>query len=257
MNYEPNSFTRALRSSTPQVGLWVTSANNFTAEVVASTGFDWVVLDMEHAPSDMQTVLGQLQAFEASATTALVRPVWNDPVEIKRLLDLGARGLVVPMVQSADEAAAVVSAMRYPPRGIRGFSGSTRANGFGRVGDYLDHVENETTVIVQLETRAALEAADEIAAVEGVDGVFFGPADLAADMGLLGQPLADEVWNVIRPVAARLTAGGMPVGTLVSNADFAAELLAAEFTFVACGTDIGLLARSSDALLSSMRSALG
>ncbi len=253
MLYESNAFTQAIRAGQRQIGLWVTTSNNFTAEAVASAGFDWVVLDMEHSPSDLQTVLGQLQAFEASPTTALVRPVWNDSLVVKRLLDLGAPGLVFPMVQSADEASAAVASTRYPPRGIRGFSGTTRANKFGRVTDYLERVEDETTVIVQIETLAALERADEIAAVPGVDGVFFGPADLAADIGLLGQPMADEVWDLIKPVAARLATAGTPVGTLVSNATAAAGLLDAGFTFVACGTDLGLLARGADALLASVR----
>jgi 4-hydroxy-2-oxoheptanedioate aldolase len=256
MLYESNAFTEAIRAGTPQVGLWVTSSNNFTAEAVASAGFDWVVLDMEHSPSDMQTVLGQLQAFDSSSTTALVRPVWNDPLIVKRLLDLGAPGLVFPMVQSANEAARAVASTRYPPRGIRGYSGTTRANKFGRTDDYLERVEDETAVIVQIETRAALEQADEIAAVPGIDGVFFGPADLAADIGLLGKPMAGEVWDLIKPVAARLIAAGMPVGTLVSDATAAAELINDGFTFVACGTDLGLLARGADALLAHVRNGI-
>ncbi|MFT5202739.1 MAG: 4-hydroxy-2-oxoheptanedioate aldolase [Candidatus Aldehydirespiratoraceae bacterium] len=256
MQYEPNTFTHAIRNGTPQIGLWITTSNNFTAEAVATAGFDWVVLDTEHSPSDIQTVLGQLQAFEASPTVSLVRPVWNDPLVVKRLLDLGVPGLVFPMVQNADEATAAVASTRYPPRGIRGFSGTTRANKFGRTTDYLDRVEDETTVIVQIETRAALEAADEIAAVDGVDGVFFGPADLAADIGVLGRPMADEVWDLVRPVAARLQANGTPCGTLVSDAEIAAQLLNEDFTFVACGTDLGLLARGADALQASVRAGI-
>lgn len=256
MLYQTNTFTESIRAGRKQIGLWVTTSNNFTAEAIASAGYDWVVLDMEHSPSDLQIVLGQLQAFEASPTTALVRPVWNDSLVVKGLLDLGAPGLVFPMVQSAEEAEAAVAATRYPPRGLRGFSGTTRANRFGRVTDYLERVEEETTVIVQLETRAALEQADAIAAVDGVDGVFFGPADLAADIGLLGQPLADEVWDLITPVARRLDDSGTPVGTLVSNAATASRLLNEGFTFVACGTDLGLLARGADALLANVRNDL-
>jgi len=256
MQYPANPFTHAIRSGTRQIGLWVTLANNFAAEVVASAGFDWVVLDMEHSPNDMQNVLGQMQAFEASGTTALVRPMWNDPVVIKRLLDTGAHGLVVPMVQSVAEAEAAVAAMRYPPRGIRGYSGSTRANKFGRAEGYLDRVEDETTMIVQIETREALAVASEIGAVDGVDGVFFGPADLAADIGLLGQPTADAVWDLIRPVADRLIEQGTPVGTLVSDVEMASSLLDTGFTFVACGTDTGLLARSADTLVATMRNHL-
>jgi 4-hydroxy-2-oxoheptanedioate aldolase len=253
MQYPSNSFTHAIRAGTPQIGLWVTLADNYAADVVATAGFDWVVLDTEHSPNDIRGVLGQLQVFEGTGTTALVRPSWNDPVEVKRLLDIGANGLVFPMVQSVAEAEAAVAATRYPPRGIRGFAGSTRANRFGRTDGYLDRVEDETTVILQVETRAALHVAHDIAAVDGVDGIFFGPADIAADAGVLGRPHADEVWELVRPVAARIVEAGTPVGTLVSDTDLAAELFGVGFTFVACGTDSGLLARSTDALLATMR----
>jgi 4-hydroxy-2-oxoheptanedioate aldolase len=256
MEYQANPFTEAIRAGTPQVGLWVSLGDNYAAEVVAGAGYDWVVIDTEHSPNDLRSVLGQLQAFAASPTTALVRPSWNDPVQVKRLLDIGAAGLVFPMVQSTAEAEAAVAATRYPPRGIRGFAGSTRANAFGRAQGYLERVEDNTATIVQVETRAALNAAVDIAAVDGVDGVFFGPADIAADAGVHGQPLSDEVWDLVRPVAAQLIDSGVPVGTLVSNADFAGELFASGFTFVACGSDSGLLARGADALLATMRNHL-
>ncbi len=248
-----NPFTRALREGRKQIGLWVSLGSNFAADIIAPSGFDWVVVDMEHAPNDLQSVLAQLQVFEHSGTTAIVRPEWNDAVLVKRLLDIGAPGLVVPMVQSVDEARAAVAATRYPPRGVRGVSTTTRANAFGRRGDYFERAEDEMTVIVQIETRAALACADEIAAVDGVSGVFFGPADIGADLGLLGQPMAPEVWAAIRPVAQRLAGQGVAVGTLVGDLDFAGELLNAEFTFVACGQDAGLLARGSDAVVEKMR----
>lgn len=253
MNHLENSFTRALRSGKPQIGLWISLCSNFAAEVVASAGYDWALIDMEHSHNDYASVLGQLQAFAGYDTVPLVRVEWNDAVAVKRLLDLGAPGLLFPMIQTPDEARAAVAATRYPPHGIRGVSGATRATKFARVTDYAARVEEETAVLLQIETVAALSRAEEIALVEDVTGVFFGPADIAADMGMLGQPTAWQVWDEIRPVAKRLQALGVPVGTLVSDVGLARELLNEGFTFVACGTDTGLLARGSDALLAEVR----
>ncbi|WP_299415275.1 aldolase/citrate lyase family protein [uncultured Sulfitobacter sp.] len=256
MEYPDNQFTHALRKKQKQVGLWISLSSPFAAEVTAPAGYDWALVDMEHTPNDYFTVLGQLQAFAATQTTAIVRPEWNDPVCVKRLLDLGARGLLFPMINTVEEAQAAVAATRYPPHGVRGFSGATRANRFGRIPDYISRVEGETTVLLQLESRQAIENAEAIANVDGVHGVFFGPADIAADIGRLGKPLDDEVWNLIRPCAARLIAQGVAVGTLVNDAGFATQLLNDGFTFVACGTDTTLLARAADALLSDVKTNL-
>jgi len=252
-----NNFTASIAENASQIGLWVSLSSNFSAEAIAPSGYDWVLLDMEHSPNDLNSILSQLQVFAASdATTAIVRPAWNDPVMVKRLLDIGAPGLLFPMIQSVEEAQQAVASTRYPPRGIRGVSGSTRANRFGRVTDYFDRVEQETTVILQLETQAAIAQAQEIAAVDGVSGIFFGPADIAADMGLLGKPMDPAVWDVIRPAAKQLMDAGVPVGTLVLDATFAAELLREGFSFVACGSDTSLLAKGADSLLASVRKAL-
>lgn len=256
MKLSSNAFTRALRDGDKQIGLWVSLLSNFAAEVVAHSDYDWVLVDMEHSPNDLSTVLSQLQVFEGTRSTAIVRPDWNDPVLVKRLLDIGAQGLLFPMIQSVEEAEKAVAATRYPPRGIRGVSGNTRANRFGRVSDYFDRVEDETTIILQLETRAAVEQADAIASVDGVTGVFFGPADIAADIGQLGKPMCDEVWELIMPAARALMEKGVPVGTLVLDNDFAARLFNEGFSFVACGADSSLLAKASDALLATMRSKL-
>lgn len=257
MKYASNPFTHALRSGKPQIGLWVCLSGGYPAEVVAPTGYDWVVIDMEHSPNDLMSVMAQLQVFEVSETVALVRPDWNDTVQVKRLLDIGAPGLVFPMVQSVAEAEAAVAATRYPPRGVRGVSGSNRANKFGRVRDYFDRVEEELTVIVQLETREAIAQAIEIGNVDGVSGVFFGPADITADMGLLGDVMNKGAWeDVIMPAARALMDNGVPVGTLVLDPDFAAKLLKDGFTFVACGVDTALLANASDNLLAKMKVAI-
>lgn len=256
MELAQNLFNQAIASGKKQVGLWISLSSPFVAEVTAPAGFDWALIDMEHSPNEYFSVLGQLQAFAATNTTAIVRPEWNDPVIVKRLLDLGVQGLLFPMIQTVEEAERAVAATRYPPLGIRGVSGNTRANKFGRITDYVARVEDETTVILQLETEAAVGRAEEIALVDGVSGVFFGPADIAADMGLVGQPLHKDVWALIRGTAHKLIAKGIPVGTLVNDTTFAAELLNEGFTFVACATDSLLLARASDAALADVKGAL-
>ncbi len=253
MKLEPNPFTHAIAAGEKQIGLWVTLSNNFVADVIAPAGYHWVLLDMEHSPNDYFSIIGQLQAFAGTETTAIVRVEWNDPIAVKRVLDIGAPGILFPMIQSVAEAEAAVAATRYPPRGIRGAAGSTRATKFGRVTDYVARVEDETAVLLQLETRAAVEQAEAIAGVDGVDGIFFGPGDISADIGKMGKPMDPEVWELIKPAAQKLIAKGMPVGTLVLDAGFAAELLNEGFSFVACGTDTSILARGTDALLANVK----
>lgn len=256
MKLATNPFTHAIAAGDKQIGLWVSLCSNVSAEVVAPAGYDWALVDMEHSPNDYLSVMGQLQVFAASNTTAIVRPDWNDPVIVKRLLDLGAQGLLFPMIQTVEEAVRAVAATRYPPRGIRGVSGTTRATKFGRVSDYTDRVDQETTVILQVETASAVALSLDIAAVDGVDGIFFGPGDIAADLGLIGQPLHPDVWALIKPAAKALIAKGVPVGTLVMDPTFAAELLNEGFTFVACAMDTALLAKATDAALATVKSNL-
>lgn len=256
MKLDANPFTAALKRGDKQLGLWISLCSNFGAEVTAPAGFDWALVDMEHSPNDYLSVLGQLQVFAAYDTTAIVRVEWNDAVAVKRVLDLGAQGLLFPMIGSVDEAKAAIAATRYPPHGVRGVSGNTRANKFGRVTDYAARVSEETTVLLQLETVEAVGLAEDIGALDGVSGIFFGPADIAADMGKLGKPMDDAVWAVIKPAAKKLMAMGVPVGTLVNDPAFAADLLNDGFSFVACGSDTGLLAKAADTLLSDMKSKL-
>lgn len=256
MKLARNSFTHALAAGQRQLGLWISLSSPFAAEVTAPSGFDWVLIDMEHSPNDYFSVLGQLQAYAATTTTAIVRAEWNDPVMVKRLLDLGAPGLLFPMIQTVEEAEKAVASTRYPPRGMRGFSGASRATKFGRVSDYTARVEEETTVLLQVETAAAVDRAEEIGAVDGVHGIFFGPGDIAADMGKVGKPMDEDVWALIWPAAEKLIAQGVPVGTLVQDADFAVDLLRNGFSFVACGTDVVLLARAADGLLATVRDRL-
>jgi len=256
MKLKTNPFKQAITSGAAQVGIWNSLCSNIAADVLASSGYDWVLLDMEHSPNDMRTVLGQLQAYENGPSVPIVRPAWNDAILVKSLLDMGAPGLLFPMVQSADEAEKAVAATRYPPRGIRGVSVSQRGNRYGRVTDYFDRAEAETCVLVQIETRQALSRVGEIAAVDGVDGVFFGPADLAADMGLLGQAAHEDVWAAITEGSDTARAAGKPTGTLVGDAGKAAQLFQDGFSFVACSSDLNLLARSADAQLKAIRDAL-
>ncbi|MFK7874503.1 MAG: HpcH/HpaI aldolase/citrate lyase family protein [Paracoccaceae bacterium] len=256
MKLATNPFTQALAAGEKQIGLWISLCSNFVAEVTAHAGYDWALIDMEHSPNDYFSVLGQMQAFAASDTTAIVRVEWNDTVAVKRLLDLGAPGILFPMIQSVKEAEQAVAATRYPPNGVRGVSGATRATKFGRIMDYVARVEDETTVLLQLETRHAVEQAEAIADVSGVHGIFFGPGDIAADIGKVGKPMDPEVWALIKPAAQKLIAKGIPVGTLVLDAAFATKLLNEGFSFVACGTDASLLAKASDGLLAQVKGGL-
>ena len=222
---QSNPFLTAIRDGKPQIGLWVSLGDPLTTEVVAGAGYDWLLLDMEHGAGELGDVLAQMQVIKGYDSTAIVRPDWNDPVKVKRLMDMGPPGLLFPMVQNAEEAAAAVAATRYPPKGIRGYGGTTRATGFGRDKSYTSTVDDQTAVLVQVESLQALEYVEAIATTEGVDGVFFGPADIAADMGYLGQAMHDDVWAKILPAAMRLISKKIPVGTLVRDVAFARRLL--------------------------------
>ena len=248
MKFQENSLKQALKQHRPQVGLWNSLCSNLVADVLGTAGYDWVLIDMEHSTNNLAGVLSQLQAYEVGETTPVVRVPWNEPVIVKRLLDLGAFSLLFPMIQTADEAVAAVTATRYPPKGVRGVALGTRANRFGRIDDYLTRVEQEICVIVQIETAAALARTQEIAAVDGVDGVFFGPADLSADMGLLGQPSHPDVIAAITDAARSARKMGKPTGTLTSDEQQAIKWFEEGFSFVACGSDVGLLARGAENL---------
>jgi 4-hydroxy-2-oxoheptanedioate aldolase len=175
-----NSFKRALAAGKPQIGLWLSMTSPVATEVVAGAGFDWVLVDMEHSANELVDVVAHLRAAVGGSAEPVVRVPWNEPVLVKRLLDAGARSLLFPFVQSADEARRAVAATRYPPKGIRGVAGTTRANRYGRVKDYARRVEGELCVLVQVETQQALGEIEAIAAIDGIDGLFIGPADLSA-----------------------------------------------------------------------------
>jgi 4-hydroxy-2-oxoheptanedioate aldolase len=253
----PNRLKAALREQRRQIGLWSSLCSNVVAELLGYAGYDWIVVDTEHAPSEPLDVLSQLQALATGTAEPVVRVAWNDAVLIKRLLDIGARSLLVPMVQSADEARAAVAATRYPPHGVRGVSVSHRANRFGRVPGYLHNAEKEICVLLQLETRVALGGLEAIAAVEGVDGLFIGPSDLAADLGHLGNAAHADVQAAIADACARIRAAGKPAGILAPVEADARRYFEMGFTFVAVGSDVGLLAAGSTSLAARMREAIG
>lgn len=243
-----NPFKRALRAQLPQIGLWTSLASALSVEVVAGAGFDWLLLDMEHAPNELPMVQAQLQAATGGTAHPIVRPPWNDMVSTKRLLDIGAQTLLFPYVQNADEARAAVASVRYPPAGMRGVALATRANRFGRVKDYARRAQDELCVLVQAETREALDRLENIAGVEGVDGVFIGPADLHASLGFPGETANPAVLPIIDEAIRRIRKRGKAPGILTSDEILARRYLELGALFVAVGSDMGLLARGADAL---------
>ena len=249
-----NPFKRALRDGRVQIGLWVGLADAYAIEAMAGAGFDWLLIDGEHAPNDLRTVLGQLQAVAPYLTHAIVRPVIGDVALIKQLLDVGAQTLLVPVVESAEQAAALVAATRYPPRGIRGVgSALARSSRWNRIGDYLHTADEQMCVLVQVETLEGVSNIAAIAGTEGVDGVFFGPADLSASMGLLGQPGHPDVQRAILDGIAAVRAAGKAPGVLAPDPKLARLYLDAGALFVAVGVDTTLLTRACGELAAAYK----
>ncbi|MPZ37882.1 MAG: 4-hydroxy-2-oxo-heptane-1,7-dioate aldolase [Rhizobiales bacterium] len=248
MDLMRNSFKKAIAEGRVQIGLWSSLCSNIGAEVVADAGFDWILLDGEHSPNDVPSTMSQLQALVGGTASPIVRPAWNDAVMIKRILDVGAQSILVPYVQNADEAQRAVAAVRYPPAGIRGVAASTRANHYGRVNNYLKLADSEICLLVQVETRSALGELEAIAKVAGVNGVFIGPSDLAASLGHIGNPAHPEVQAALEDAVKRLKAVGTPAGILTLNEEEARRYIGWGYTFVAVGSDIGLLGRGADVL---------
>lgn len=248
MDLPRNAFKHAIANGELQIGLWCSLCSPITAEIVSHSGFDWLLLDTEHSPNELPDVLAQLQAIQGGTASAAVRPAWNDMVLIKRLLDIGAQTLLIPFVQNPEEARRAVEATRYPPGGIRGITGSGRASRYGRVKDYLKHASQEICLLVQVETKGALERIEDIAGVDGIDGVFIGPNDLAASFGHIGNWAHPEVQSALADALRRLKKIGKPAGILTPNEEEAKRFIEWGYTFVAAGVDLGLLARGADAL---------
>lgn len=244
----PNRFRVDLRAGKPLIGCWCSLANPITTEVLGVAGFDWLLLDGEHAPNDVATFIPQLMALKDSASAPVVRPSWNNPVELKRLLDGGFYNFLIPFVESADEARRAVAATRYPPQGTRGVSVSQRSNRYGTVPGYFEGVNEQICVMVQIESRHGVAAAAEIAAVEGVDGLFVGPSDLAAGFGHLGQAGHPDVQAAMAQVFEAAKAAGKPVGILAPVEADARRYMALGASFVAVGSDLGVLRNATQAL---------
>ncbi|MDC9590842.1 4-hydroxy-2-oxoheptanedioate aldolase [Xenorhabdus sp. XENO-10] len=249
MDQLTNKFKHALKAGHSQIGLWLGLSSGYSAEILAGAGFDWLLIDGEHAPNDISTMLAQLQGIAPYPSQPVIRPAWNDPVIIKQLLDIGAQTLLLPMIQNAEQARAAVRATRYPPAGIRGVgSALARASRWNRIPDYLSRANDEMCVLVQVETREALQNIPEIAAVEGVDGVFIGPADLSADMGHISNPLHPEVQAAIEQAIVQIQSSGKAAGILMTNVDIAEHYLNLGALFVAVGVDTSLLTGAANAL---------
>ena len=253
MELQRNAFKHALAAGKLQIGLWSSLCSNIAAEIIADSGFDWILLDSEHSPNEIPGLLSQLQAIGRGGSTPIVRPAWNDAVLAKRCLDIGAQTLLFPYVQNVEEAKRAVASTRYPPEGIRGVAVAARASRYGRTPGYLTKANGEMCVLVQVETRTALDQLEAIAKVDGVDGVFIGPSDLSASLGHLGNPQHAESQAAMKDAVRRLKAIGKPAGILSGNEEEIRRYIDWGYQFVAVGADVGLLARHADALAKKFR----
>lgn len=249
MDMPVNTFKQALKANRAQIGLWVAMADSYSAEIVAGAGFDWLLLDGEHAPNDIRSLLAQLQAIAPYPSHPIIRPPVGDTHLIKQLLDIGAQTLLIPMVDSAEQARTLVRAVRYPPDGVRGVGNAiSRAARWNRVSGYLDKAADDICLLLQVETRAGLEALDAIAATDGVDGVFIGPSDLSAALGHRGNPGHPDVQAAIEGGIARILAAGKAAGILTADEALARRYLELGATFVAVGADVSVFARGVERL---------
>lgn len=244
-----NAFKARLKAGEPQIGLWLGLADAYCAELAANAGFDWLLIDGEHAPNDLRSLLGQLQAIAPYPSQPIIRPVVGDTALIKQVLDIGVQTLLVPMVESAEQARELVRAITYPPHGVRGVgSALARASRWNSVPDYLDKADEEMCLLVQIENTVGLANLDEIASVDGVDGVFIGPADLSAAMGHRGNPGHPDVQAAIEDAIARVRKAGKAVGILSADETLARRYLELGATFVAVGLDTTVLMRGLQTL---------
>jgi len=251
-----NPFKEMMRTAggRPPVGTWVMSASPIVAEAIGIAGFDWGVIDMEHAPHDMMELIHLLQAVSATKMLPIVRVPWNDTVTVKRVLDAGAKTILFPFIQNADEAVRAVGAMHYPPQGVRGLAGMSRASRFGTAPDHFKNANKQVSAILQIETPQAVAQIDAICAVDGVQALFLGPADLSAAMGLVGQLTHPDVMNLMTQAAQRCRALGKPVGTVGGTPEVVAQYRAMGFDFVGIASDLGFLMRAAQGALTALRS---
>jgi len=249
-----NTFKQALHQGKPQIGLWLGLADPYAAEALAGTGFDWLLIDGEHAPNDLRQTLAQLQAVAPYPVHPVARPVSGDTALIKQLLDIGAQTLLVPMVETAEQAKQIVQATRYPPAGIRGVGSSlARSSRWDQIENYLQLADEQICILVQVETKTGLENLQAITDVEGVDGVFFGPADLSASLGHLGNPLHPVVQEAIVNGIKTVCQSGKAPGILMSDQTLARQYLELGARFVAVGVDTSLLVRAATELANAFK----
>ena len=249
-----NKLKAALKRGEPQIGLWMSLASPYTAEICASAGFDFVVIDGEHGPNHIQSILHGLQAIAAYPTQAVVRPTIGDVNLIKQILDVGAQTIVVPLVETAEQAELLVRAVRYPPEGIRGVAPAVaRASRWGRADDYINQASSEICLILQIETKKGLDNLEAIAGVDGVDGVFIGPADLSASLGYRGKPSAPEMLRVMEDAVARIRRCGKAPGILWTEDTGSKRFLELGVTFMAVGVDVALLTTATDRLVRTFK----
>lgn len=250
MRCEINYFKRKLRSQ-QQIGLWIGLAHSYSAEIAATVGFDWLMIDAEHAPNDLRSILQQLQSIAAyPATQAVVRPAHGDDCSIKQLLDLGVQTLLIPMVETAAQAQQIIDATRYPPQGTRGVGAAlARASRWNQIPDYLHLAQQEICLLLQVESRLGIENLSEILALDGIDGVFIGPADLSADLGYRGHPEHPAVQQVIDHSIERIRHAGIAAGILTADEQLAQHYLDLGAEFVAVGIDTRLLVGAMNQLL--------
>ncbi|HEV6952624.1 MAG TPA: aldolase/citrate lyase family protein [Promicromonospora sp.] len=245
----PTFRDRLAAADRPLAGMWVCTGSPAVAEICAGSGLDWLLVDGEHSPIGLESTTELLRAVAPYPITPVVRAPSGDAVVLKQLLDLGAQNVLVPMVDTAEQAAEVVRAVRYPPRGVRGVgSALSRGARWNRVEGYMRDADRYVSLVVQVESATAVDNAAEIAAVDGVDGVFVGPSDLAASMGLLGQQTHPDVVAAVRRAVDAVRATGKPVGVNAFDPEVAQAYLDAGVTFVLVGADVALLARGSEAL---------
>jgi 4-hydroxy-2-oxoheptanedioate aldolase len=244
----PNQFKQTLAAGGKQVGLWLTLESPIATEIAAGSGYDWMLLDMEHTGNDIGGIAAHINAAKGGTAELVVRIPSIDPVLVKRLLDIGVRSLMFPFVQTEEEALLAVASTRYPPHGIRGMGGNSRANNFTRIKDYLSTYQAEVCIVIQVETPQAVASIGKFGAIEGIDAIFVGPNDLAANMGHLGQPGAPEVLDAIAGALKDIKATGKAAGLLNFAVDQAKAQFDAGFDFIAVGSDTGLLMRNADAL---------
>lgn len=244
----PNRFRQRILQRKRSIGFWMGLASPTTYELSGLAGFDWLLLDGEHSPTDVPVFVSLLQAVQASQSAIVGRPAFNDPVQIKQMLDIGFYNLLIPFIESGEQARQAVAATRYPPAGIRGVSNLHRSNRYGYEPDYMKKINDEICVLLQIESQAGVDAVDDIASVAGVDGIFIGPSDLAAALGHLGNPSHPEVQQTIRHLYERASAHGKAVGILAPVAEDARRYIEMGMHFVAVGTDVGLFKQSTQAL---------